>query len=78
MFKVRDRLRLGATYCVSIEGDVWRLRSGAQLTDEKGNTFVVETIGMTHYRNIEDIHRYAEIVLCGDVEDLGENLFLTD
>lgn len=77
MFQVRDRLCLGKVYCVSVEGDVWRLRSGAQLTDEKGNIFVIETVGMTHYRNIEDRHRYAEIVLCGDVEKLGENLFLT-
>lgn len=78
MFKVRDRFRLGGTYCVSVEGDVWCLRSGAQLMDEKGNIFVIETIGMTHYRNIEDIHRYAEIVLCGDVENLGEDLLLVD
>lgn len=78
MFKVRDRLCLGGTYCVSVEGDVWRLRSGTQLMDEKGNIFVIETVGMSHYRNIENIHRYAEIVLCGDVENLGENLFLTD
>ena len=76
MFKVIDKLRLSAIYCVSIEGDVQLLRKGLKLVDEKGNIFEIETVGMTKYQNIEDFKKYADVVLCGDVENIGTTLFL--
>ena len=74
--KVIDKLRLPATYCVSIEGDVQLLRKGLKLVDEKGNIFEVVTVGMTEYQNMEDYKRYADVVLCGDVENIGTTLCL--
>lgn len=76
MFKVLDKLCIGNAYCVSVEGNTQLLRNGIELTDEKGDIFVVETVAMTHYQNLEDYRKYAEIVLCGDIENLGETLFL--
>lgn len=75
MFKVLDKLPVGNIFCVSVEGDVGSLKNGLKLTDEKGNKFEVQTIGMTHYRNVEDRFRYADIVLSGDVENIGETLY---
>ncbi len=75
-FKVLDKLRVGNTYCVSIEGDMQLLKKGQKLSDEKGNMYEVETVGMSHYQNIEDYKKRAEIVLGGDVENVGDTLFL--
>lgn len=75
-FKVLDNLRVGNTYCVSIEGDMQLLKKGQKLSDEKGNMYEVETVGMSHYQNIEDYKKRAEIVLGGDVENMGDTLFL--
>ena len=42
--------------------------------DEKGNIFAVETVAMTEYRNIENYERYADIVLSGNIKNLGTTL----
>ena len=77
MFKVLDKLHLGKNmYCVSVEGDIQRLKNGLKLVDEKGNTFEIETVAMTDYQNIEDYKNHAELVLFGDIENIGKNLFL--
>ena len=75
MFKVLDKLPVGNIYCVFVEGDTGSLKNGLKLTDEKGNKFEVQTVGMTHFRNVEDFLRYANIVLDGDVENIGETLY---
>ena len=46
------------------------------MIDEKGNKFEVQTVGMTHFRKVEDCRRYANIVLSGDVENIGKALYL--
>lgn len=76
MFKVLGKLSLPDINCVSVEGDITLLNKGIKLSDEKGNTFEIEAIGMTEYRNIEDYTKYAEVVLCGDVENIGTRLYL--
>lgn len=47
-----------------------------ELIDENGNVFKIETVGMVHYRNIEDYKKIAELVLSGNVEEIGEILHL--
>ena len=37
--------------------------------------YEVETVGMPHYQNIEEYKKHAEIVLDGDVENMGDTLF---
>ncbi len=76
VFKVLDKLPVGDIYCVCVEGDIGSLKNGLKLTDEKGNIFDLQTVGMTHFRNVEDCLRYAHIVLGGDVENIGETLYL--
>ena len=76
MFKVLHKLLVGDKYCVSVEGDVLLLKNGLMLTDEKDNIFVIETIAMSEYRNINDFRYCAELVLSGDVENIGERLSL--
>lgn len=76
MFRVVDCLRLGEIDCVSVEGEIGLLKNGLKLMDEKGNVFVVETVGMTHYQQVEDYQRKAELVLRGDVEHIGKCLCL--
>ena len=76
VFKVLDKLRVGNTYCVSIEGDMQLLKKGLKLSDEKGNMYEVETVGMSNYQNIKDYKKRADIVLSGDVENMDDTLFL--
>ena len=75
MYKVLGKLRVGKIYCVSVEGDTFSLKNGLELVDEKGNKFEIKTVGMTHYQKVDDFLRYADIVLSGDVENIGETLY---
>ena len=78
VFKVLDKIRIGSVYGVSVEGDASLLRKGLKLIDEKGNIFELESVGMVHYKNIniEYIHNHEEILLRGDVENIGKTLFI--
>ncbi len=76
MLKVVNKLHLGNTYCVSVEGDVLFLKNGLKLIDEKKNVFQIKTVAMSHYKNVENYKKYAELVLYGDVEKIGHSLFL--
>ena len=81
MFKVLDKIRIGSVYGVSVEGDSGILRKGLKLTDEKGNIFELESVGMVHYKNVQYkkiFHNHAEILLRGDVEHIGKTLFLNE
>lgn len=62
----------------SVEGDTSSLQNGLKLTDEKGHIFVIETIGMPHYTNPESYKIHAELVLDGDVENMGTTLLATE
>lgn len=75
MFKVLGKLCLPNIKCVSIEGNTQLLKKGLKLIDEKGNIFEIETVGMTKYQNVEDHKKFAEVVLCGDIENIGTTLF---
>lgn len=75
MFKVLDKLCLPDIKCVLIEGNTEHLSKGLKLIDEKGNTFEIETVGMTKYQNVDDYKKYADVVLCGDIENIGTTLF---
>lgn len=77
MFKVLDKLLVGGVYCVSVEGDILLLKKGLMLTDENKNIFMIETVAMTHYQDIKDYMNYAELVLSGDVENIGEYLYIS-
>ena len=77
MYKVLNKLLVGNIYCVSVEGDISLLKNGLILTDEKENIFKIETIAMTHYQNDNDFLHYAELVLSGDMENIGEYLYIT-
>lgn len=76
MFKVIDKLHIGNMCCVSIEGDIQILKNGLVLSDENKNIFKIETIAMTKHQSIEDYKKYAEVVLSGNIESMGEILFL--
>lgn len=78
MFKVLDKIRVGNIYGVSIVGDTNLLKKGVKLVDEKGNIYFIESIAMTHYKNIEDYRTHAELVLNGDVEKIGSTLSITE
>ena len=76
MFKVLNKLLVGSMYCISVEGDVLLLKNGLMLTDEKENIFKIETVAMPHYQNVDDLRTYAVLVLIGNVENIGEYLYL--
>ena len=76
MFKVSDKLKLPVDdkYCVSVEGDTSLLKKGLTLIDEKENVFMIESVGMTHFQNVEDFQHSADLLLSGDVENIGKYL----
>lgn len=74
MFKVLGKLHVGKLYCVSVEGDTSLLIGGMKLVDENGYLFVIESIGMPHYYETEHGRTHAELVLGGDVENIGSTL----
>lgn len=78
MFKVLNKLFVGSMYCVSVEGDTLLLKNGLMLTDEKENIFKIETVAMPHYQNVKDLRNYAELVLIGNVENIGEHLYISE
>lgn len=73
MLKVLDKLQIRDSYCVSVE-----LKNGLKLRDEKGHIFVIESIGMPHYTNPDDYKTHAELVVRGDVENMGSVLSETE
>lgn len=76
VFRVIEKLQIGNVYCVTVMGDISLLKNGLKLIDEKQNRFAIETVAMSRYHNLEDYKKYAEIVLCGDIENIGETLFI--
>ena len=78
MLKVLSKLCVNNLKCVSVEGDISFLKNGLKLKDEKGNIFVIESIGMPHYTNPADYNTHAEIVISGDVKNMGSTLFKTE
>lgn len=76
MLVILDKLKIGKLQCISVEGDISFLKNGIKLHDENGNIFEVETVAMTHYKNINNYKRHAELVLRGDVETIGKILFI--
>lgn len=78
MYVVRQLFKIADRYCVSVEGDSQQLKNGIKLKDEKGNIFIIESIGMINYKNINDYKRYAELLLTGDVTSIGERLVIVE
>lgn len=76
MFKVINKLRVSDMYCILVEGDTSLLENGLELIDETGNVFKIQTVALTNYHNIDDYKKYANVVLSGDVENIGETLLL--
>ncbi len=78
VFRVIEKLQIGNVYCVTVMGDISILKNGLKLIDEKQHCFKIETVAMSRYHKLEDYKKYAEIVLCGDIENIGEKLFVNE
>lgn len=74
MFKVLDIAYIGENSCVSVTGNLLLLKNGLELVDEKGHRFVVKSIGLAHYKNVEDMSKRAELILKGETKDMGRVL----
>ena len=78
MLKVLGKIYVGNLHCISVEGDIDLLKSGLKLTDEKGNDYIIKSIGMPHYHNTEECKTHAELVLNGDIENIGVTLSVVE
>lgn len=76
MLKVLDKIYVGNLHCISVEGNIDLLKNGLKLTDEKGNEFIIKSIGMPHYHNPEDCKMHAELILNGDIGNIGVTLIV--
>lgn len=75
-FKVLDKISVNGLEVVSVEGDTSFIQNGLKLKDEKGNAYEIQTVAMVHYKKTKDIRHYAELVLNGDVKNIGQYLYL--
>ena len=78
MFRILQKFKIADRYCISVEGDSQLLKNGIKLKDEKGNVFIIESIGMVSYKNVNDYKRYAELFLIGDLKNIGERLAVVE
>lgn len=78
MLKVLDKIYVGNLHCISVEGNIDLLENGLKLTDEKGNEFIIKSIGMPHYHNPENCKTHAELVLNRDIEKIGITLSVVE
>ena len=76
MYIIQQKFKIADKYCISVEGDAQLLKNGIRLADEKGNIFIIESIGMVNYRNIQDCKRHIELFLKGDINNIGESLMI--
>jgi hypothetical protein len=77
VYKVLQKFQIGDKYCISLYGDAMVLKNGQRLEDEKGNIFVIESIGMVKYGDVIDIknrEKYMEVIFRGNIENIGEIL----
>ena len=78
MYKILQKFQIANRYCISVKGDARLLKNGIKLKDEKENIFIVESIGMVNYKNVNDYKRYAELFLIGDLKNIGERLAVVE
>lgn len=78
MYIIRQKFKISDKYCISVEGESHLLKNGIKLRDEKSNIFIIESIGMVNYNNINDYKRYAELFLLGDIKNIGEILTIVE
>lgn len=78
MYKIMQKFQVTNKYCISVEGDTKFLKKGIKVKDEKGNIFIIESIGMVNYKNIDDYKKYAELFLIGDVKSIGKSLTIME
>ncbi len=76
MYEVIQKFQIANKYCIFVKGNPEFLKKEMQLEDEKGNIFIIESIGMVHYKNIGDYQKYAELLLIGNIENIGKNLII--
>ena len=78
MLNVLDKIHVGNLHCFSVEGNIDLLKNGLKLTDEKGNEFIIKSIGIPQYHNPEDCKTRVELVLNGDIENIGVTLSVAE
>ena len=78
MFIIRQKFNIADKYGISVEGDSQLLKNGMRLKDENGNIFVIESIGMVNYKNINDYKKNAELFLIGDIKNIGTSLIIVE
>ena len=76
MYKVLQVFEFENRCCISVEGNIKLLKNGIRLKDENGNLFIIESVAMVNYKNIEDYKRYADLFLKGNVANIGKQLYI--
>lgn len=76
MYNIIHKFKIANKLCIDVEGDTQYLKNGIILKDEKENIFVVQSIGMVDYQNIENYKKYAVLLVTGKVEDIGKTLII--
>lgn len=78
MFIIRQKFNIADKYCISVQGDSQLLKNGMRLKDENGNIYIIESIGMVSYKNINDYKKNTELFLIGDINNIGTNLIIVE
>ena len=71
--KVLSKLSFGGKTALAVEGNCANLKNGDTVTDEHGNSYVIVSVGMTHYEDPKQWKTMAQLLIDGS-EFEGEKL----
>ena len=73
-FIVQSRIKIGNRLGVTVEGDTSYIKNGDTLVDENGLIFKIVSIGMGNYPDPSKMRNKADLLIDGNVSELGDLL----
>ena len=61
--KVLSKLSIGDKIALAVEGNCASLKNGDTVTDEHGNSYVVASVGMTHYKDPKQWEAMTQLLI---------------
>ena len=76
MFKIIDVFHVGEKLSITVEGNCSEIKTGSKLTDTKGNTYIVDSVGMTRFEDPKDISNVTTLLVTPVLVEKGSELFI--
>lgn len=66
-YKVIHRIKIQENTAVTIEGMVDNVQHGQSILDAEGESHILLSVGITKYKNPQDLTKYSDLLISGDV-----------